>query len=167
MNLENTENKRLEELLKRAHLFEPSPDVRKQITTKAKSIWNRGPLDLPWLVPIRRLVVSAAAAMLVIALANVMSDLALSRWSVVAYASDTQPGGVELLPEIPYSPFVMRLASLNNRSSVIDASALNSHVEALRHVLDESQQSEFASPPAPRRGGSGLIPNPSKVSSYS
>ena len=167
MNDKDTRNKRLEELLRKARLPEPSPQLQERITDAAKRAWNQSPLELPWLIPVRRLVVSAAAAVVLIGLANIISDRALSRWGASAYAADQQLGGVEPLPEIPYNPFVRRLVSLGIRSSVIDASSLSSHVESLKRVLDEAPQSGAANPPNPDNGRSGLILSPPSANSYS
>jgi len=168
MNNKDAQHERLENLLRKAHLPEPSQKLQERITAAAKSAWNQAPLELPWLIPIRRLVASAAAAVLIIWLANYSSDCTLAQWQFgkIPAASD-QPTEIEALPEMSYSPFVRRLASLDRRSSVIDASALNEHIEALRHVLDEAQQSGNAKPPEPDSGRSGLILSPPSANSYS
>jgi hypothetical protein len=168
MNGKNAENERIEELLREAHLPELSPQLQERINAAARRAWNEAPHELPWLIPVRRLVASAAAAILIIWLANYSSDCMLAQWSSGAvHPASQQPADVEALPEMPYSPFVRRLASLDRRSSVLDASALNKHVEALQHVLDESPQSDFAKPPAPAGGRSRLISNPPSAGSYS
>jgi hypothetical protein len=113
-------------------------------------------------------VASAAAAVLIIWLADCASDLTLAKWSSgTVQAVSQQPAGIEVLPEMPYSPFVRRLASLDRRSSVIDASALKDRIEALRHVLDEAQREGPTKPPVPTEGRSRLVPNPSGDNSYS
>jgi hypothetical protein len=168
MNAKDAQNKRLEELLRKAHLSEPSPQLQERVAAAAKSAWNQAPLELPWLIPIRRLAASAVAAVVIIGLANFVSDCALARWRAGgALAVNQQASSTEALPEMFYGPLARRLVCLNRQSSEIDASALNSHVEMLRHVLDESQQSEFASPPVPAGGRSRLTPNPSSDNSYS
>jgi hypothetical protein len=168
MNEKNAENERIEELLKRARLTEPSPRLKEQVITEAKRVWNRAPLELPWLIPVRRLAASAAAAALIVWLANCSSNFMLPRWRAERAptsnrAQDARDTGVEALPEMPYSLFARRLATFDRRSFVLDASALSRHVEALRHALNELQQSDVAKPPAPTSGRSRLIlnrPNP-------
>jgi hypothetical protein len=168
MNDKDTRNKRLEELLRKARLPEPSPQLQERITAAAKRAWNQSPLELPWLIPVRRLAASAAAAVVIIWLANYSSDCTLARWQLgKSPATSDQLTEIEALPEMPYGPFVRRLASLDRRSSVIDTSALNEHIEALRHVLDEAQQSRNAKPPEPDSGSSGLILSPPSANSYS
>jgi hypothetical protein len=168
MNAKEAENKQLEELLKKAHLSEPSPQLRRRVTTTAERAWNQTGADLPWLIPFRRLATSTAAAIIIIWLANYSSDFVLARWQSVKFpAASEQPSGLESLPEIPYGPFVKRLVTVNRRSSMIDASGLNNHVETLRHILDESQQSRISRPSEPSGGRSHLISNPVSTSSYS
>jgi len=168
MNGKDARDERLEDLLRKAHLSEPSAHLKERIISTAKNAWNQAPPELPWLIPIRRLVASAAAAVVIIWLANYSSDCTLAQWQFGKIpATIAQPTEIEALPEMPYGPFVRRLASLDRRSPEIDASRLNSHVDMLRHVLDESQQSELASPPAPAGGRSRLTPNPSSDNSYS
>jgi len=166
MNAKDAENNRIENFLRKAHLPEPSLPLKERITTAAKRAWSQSPLELPWLIPVRRLAASAAAAVVIIWLANYSSDCTLAQWQFgkSPTASD-QPTEIEALPEMPYDPFVRRLASLDRRSCVIDASALNGHIEALRHILDETQQNGTTKPPIPTEGRSGLIPNLSSANS--
>jgi hypothetical protein len=168
MNGKDMQNERIEELLRRAHIPEPSTHLKEWITAEAKKVWNQEPLELPWLIPFRFLAASAAAAIVIIWLANYTSECTLDQWSSgLVRAVNQGPAEIEALPEMPYGPFVRRLVSDNRRSSMIDASALNDHAEALRHVLDETQQNELAKPPVPIGGRSLLIPNPSSDNSYS
>jgi hypothetical protein len=168
MNEKELENKQLEELLKKAHLPELSPQLRQRITAAAKMTWNQNETELPWLVPFRRLAASAAAAIIIIWLANYSSDFALAQWQSVKFPAATeQSPDLESLPEIPYGPFVRRMVSVNRRASTIDASALNDHIGALQNILDEVQQTNTAVPSAPSDGTSHLISNPPNSSSYS
>ena len=168
MNDKDMQNERIEELLRRAHVVQPSTHLKERITAAAKKVWNQESLELPWLIHFRFLAASAAAAIVIIWLANYTSNCSLGQWSSGPVRTvNQQPAEIEALPEIPYGPFVRRLVSDNRRSSMIDVSALNDHVESLRHILDETLQSEFAKPPAPIGGRSLLIPNPSSDNSYS
>jgi hypothetical protein len=168
MNEKNTQNEQLESILRKAHLPEPSPELKERITAEAKRAWNQAPPEMPWLIPFRRLTASAAAAILIIWLANYYSECTLAQWqSGNVPATNNQPTDIEALPEMPYGPFVRRLASFNRQSSTIDTSALNDHVEALRHILDEAQQSSIIKPSAPTGSRSRLIPEPPSKISYS
>jgi hypothetical protein len=168
MKEKEAENKQLEELLRKAHLSEPSPQLRKRVTTTVERAWNQTGADLPWLIPFRRLATSSAAAIIIIWLANYSSDLALAQWQSVKFPAATeQSPDLESLPEIPYGQFVRRMVSVNRRAFMIDASALSDHIGALQHILDEAQQTNTAAPSAPSDGTSHLISNPPNASSYS
>jgi hypothetical protein len=165
MNAKDAENKQLEDLLKKAQLRGPSPELKQQIITGAKKTWNQAPAEIPWLIPFRRLVASVAAAIIIVWLANYSSDFVLAQWQSVKFPTATeQPPDLESLPEVTYGPFVRRLVSANRRPATIDASALSDHIEALQNILDEAQQSGTA---APSDGTSLLISNPPNASSYS
>ncbi len=160
MRGKDTQNKQVEDLLQRAHLSEPSPQLHGRITAAAKRAWNEAPEGLPWLIPFRRLVASAAAAVLIVWLADYSGDYMLAQWSPGAVqVGSQQPTDIEVLPEMPYSPFVRRLALVGRRLSAIDASALTSHLETLRHILDEALQGGSAKPQGPAGGRSRLIPD--------
>jgi hypothetical protein len=168
MNGKEAENKQLEDLLRKAHLPEPSQQLHERITTAAKKAWNQTPSELPWLIPFSHLVASAAAAIVIIWLANYYSECTLAQWqSVKSPVTIKQHHDQESLPEIPYGPFVRRLVSVNRRSFIIDASALNEHVETLRLILDEVQQSSITKPSVPTGGRSSLISNPPHADLYS
>jgi hypothetical protein len=168
MNDKDTQNEKLESILIRARLSQPSPHLKERITATAKRAWNQAPPELPWLIPFRRLVASAAAAILIIWLANFSSDHTLAQWQSEKFlTTSNQPPDIEALPEMPYGPFVRGLTSLNRRSSMIDASSLNNHIEALRYVLDEAQQSRITRPSAPAGGRSRLILNQPSANLYS
>ena len=168
MNEKEVENKQLEELLSKVHLPEPSPQLRQRITAAAKMTWNQNETEVSWLVPFRRLAASAAAAIIIIWLANYSSDITLAKWQSVKFpAAAEQSPDLESLPEIPYGPFVRRMVSVNRRASTIDASVLSDHIGALQNILDEAQQTNTAAPSAPPDGTSHLISNPPNSSSYS
>ncbi|GAF94642.1 unnamed protein product, partial [marine sediment metagenome] len=78
MNEKDTGNDQLEHLLRKAHIPEPSTLLKERITTEARKAWNQTSLELPWQIPVKRLVASAAAAMFVISIANYFSDLTLA-----------------------------------------------------------------------------------------
>ena len=122
----------------------------------------------PWQIPIRRLFVSAAAAVLVIWLTNYSSDYALAKW---------QPGGPETvyqqfsnldeLTEMPYSPLARHLVSAGRKPSMTDSSALRNYTETMQRILNEAQQNGYTKPPAPSKGSSSLLPTQPGISSYS
>jgi len=161
----SSENERIESLLRSVHMAEPSPQLKERITAEAAGMWNRSSLELSWLIPLRRLAVSAAAAVVIIWLTNYSSDRALGRWRPAqGPAAIEQPAGIDALPELPYGPLARRLACVNRRSLTTGTSALSDRAETIRQVLDEARQSGASSP---ARGSSGLVPDRAGTYSYS
>jgi len=164
----NAENKHIEDILRKAYLPEPSPELKKRITTEAEKTWIQTSLELPWQIPVRRLIVSAAAAVLIIWLTNRSSDYALSGWhSAKPQVTSHQPPDLDALAELSYSPLARHLVSASRKISGIDASALRSYAETVRRILDESQQNGVSKSQAPIEGRSQLLPGRSDSSSYS
>ena len=168
MNDKDTQNEQLERFMRKAHLHKPSDELKKQITAEAAKTWNQISPELSWQIPVRRLFVSAAAAVFVIWLTNYSSDCALARFQPgeleVAYQ---QPSNLDELTEMPYSPLARRLVSSGRKSSMADASALRSYTENIRRILDEAQQNGISKPPAPVEGRSRLLPTQPRFNSYS
>ena len=159
MNEKDLENDKIEHLLRRAHIPEPSPLLKERITNEARKEWNQTSVELPWQIPLRRLVASAAAAVLVISLANYFSDLTLAHWwSGSVPITRLQPSDLDVLPEMPYRPFVRHLVSVNRRPSVTDASALRNYVERVRQILKETQQNGASNEQVPDGGRGRLLP---------
>ena len=138
MNEKDLENDKLEHLLRRAYISEPSPLLKERITTEARKEWNQTSVEMPWQIPIRRLVASAASAVLIISIANFSSEHALKKWRPGdAQVTREQLPDFEILPDMPYHPFVRNLVSVNRRPSMPDASALRNYTERVRQVLNE------------------------------
>ncbi|HUT47262.1 MAG TPA: hypothetical protein VMX36_13340 [Sedimentisphaerales bacterium] len=168
MNDKDTQNEKLERILKRAHMPAPSPELKTRITAEAAKAWNQTSPEISWRIPVRRLFVSAAAAVFIIWLANCSSDYALARWqSDGLEVAHQQPPDLDTLPEIHYSPLARHLVSTGRKPSITDASALRSYAETVRRVLDEAQQNGVSKPPAPVEGRSLLLPTQPGLNSYS
>ena len=168
MNEKDLKNDKIEHLLKRAHPSELSPLLKERITTEARKAWNQTSLEIPWQIPIRRLVASAAAAVLIISIANFSSDHTLERWLLGdALVTKKQLPDLETLPEMPYSSFGRHLISVNRKPSLTDTSALHNHSERVRQVLNEMQQNGASNQPAPDGGRSRLFPSQPVSDSYS
>lgn len=168
MNEKDLENDQLEHLLRRAHIPEPSPLLKERITTEARKAWNQTSLEMPWQIPLMRLVASAAAAVFIISIANFSSNHALKKWRPGdVRATREQLPDLETLPEMPYRPFVRHLVSVNRRPSMPDASVLREYLETMRQVLDEAQQNGTLNQPAPAGGRSRLLPAQPGLGSYS
>lgn len=168
MNGKDARNERLEKLLGKARLPEPSPLLKERITAEAKKTWNQAPLEVSWWIPARRLIASLAAAVLVIWLANVSSDNSVARWRAGGSSSTSQPSSEsEVLPDLPYSPFVRNLASVSRELPVIDASGLRDYMEATRQLLNEARENEPSVSPVPAGSRSRWLPEGSSIHSYS
>ncbi len=159
MKDKDTENDKIEHLLRKAHLPEPSPLLKERITTEARKEWKQTSLELPWQVPVKRLVASAAAAVFIISIANFSSNLALKKWRPGdVRATREQPPDLDVLPEMPYRPFVRHLVSVNRRPSMTDASVLRNYAERVRQALQETQQNGASNKQVPNGGRSRLLP---------
>jgi len=167
MKHKHSENEPLESLLTRAHVPEPSPQLRQRITGEARNVWDQTPADIPWQIPLRRLAASAAAAVFIIWLANYSSDYTLAKWRPGgASIAVQQPTDFDMLPEMPCGPFAKHLASVGRKPPVIDASALSDYTEAVRKLLDETGENGVPAP-AVQPGSSRLVPDRVNFSSYS
>jgi len=159
MNEKDLENDKLEHLLRRAHIPEPSPLLKERITTEARKAWKQTSVEMPWQIPLMRLVASAAAAVFIISIANFSSNYALKKWHPGdVRATREQLPDLETLPEMPYRPFVRHLVSVNRRPSITDGSALRNYVERVRQALNEMQQNGVSDQPVPDGGRSRLLP---------
>ena len=168
MNQKDFKNDKIENLLRRAHPSEPSPLLKERITTEARKAWNQTSLEIPWQIPIRRLAASAAAAVLIISIANFSSDHALEKWSPGdVQVAQEQPLDLEILPDMPYRPFVRHTVSINRKRSITNASALRDHAERIRQVLNEMQQNGASNEQEPDGGRSRLFPTQPVSDSYS
>jgi|GEM_PF-1418967 len=166
-NGKDRRNEPIENLLRKVRLPEPSIELKERITAEATRVWKQTSVELSWRIPFRRLVVSAAAAVLVIWLANVSSDYSVARWRYEALSkTNQQPSALDILPEMPYGSFARHLASVARELPATEASGLHQYVETMQELLNEVQQNNVSQPPAPT-GGSRLLPEESRSNSYS
>ena len=168
MNEKDLENDKVEHLLRKVHPSEPSPLLKERITAEARQAWNQTSLEIPWQIPIRRLVASAAAAVLIISIANFSNDRVLKGW----YPRDIQSTREqipkpEVLTEMPVRPFVRHLVPVIRKPSITNASALRDYTERVRQVLNEMQQSGASNGQVPNEGRSLLFPVQSVSDFYS
>lgn len=168
MNDKNVENKQIEDLLRKAHLPEPSAELKEQITNEAKKTWIQTSSELQWQVPVRRLIASAAAAVLIIWLTNNSSDYLMVRWqSSGSKIANQQRSDLDALTEIPYSPLVRQLVSVRRKPSITEASAFRNYAEKMLLILDEAQQNGSSKSVDPVEGRSHLFPRHSGFNFYS
>jgi len=165
---ENADNKQIENILRKAHLPEPSPGLKERITAEARKTWTQIPSELPWQTPVRRLIVSAAAAVLIIWLTNSSSDYALVRWRSGGSSITLQhPTNLDALPELSYRPLARHLVSSGRKPSITNASALRNYTETMLRVLSEAQQNGDSKSSAPAESRSDLLIKQSGLNSYS
>jgi hypothetical protein len=157
MNETDRENNEIECLLRRAKLPEPSAELKERVTSAARHAWDQAAPDVPWQVPVRRLLVSAAAAVLMISLANYCGDhVSAGRQSRESPAVAEVPSDLGNWPEMPYSTLVRHLAMTNK--PVHNPAAFLEYMEKLREILDESEPTEAPAPRAPVEHRSRLLP---------
>ncbi len=167
MNERDSDNK-IENILRKVHIPEPTPLLKERITTEAIKTWNESSGEIPWQIPVRRLAASAAAAVLIISIANFSSNHALKNWHPEdAQVTREQLPDFEILPDMPYRPFVRHLGSLNRRSFKPDTSALHNYAERVRQILKETQQNGGSNGQMLDGGRSRLFPVKSSSDYYS
>lgn len=168
MNEKNAENKRTEDLLRKAYLPEPSTELKMRITTEAKKTWIQSPSELPWQVPVRRFIISAAAAVLIVWLTNSSSDYVQSFWqSGRPRVTHNRPVDLDVLPELSYSPLAKHLVLSGRKPSITNVSGLQNYPETLRRILNESQQNRSTEQSTPAEGRSILLRKKSGFKLYS
>ena len=168
MNETNAEHERIERLLKQAHVPEPSDPLKNRVTTAAQQAWEQSATDVPWRIPVRRLALSAAAAVVIVSLANHFSNLGVPR----AYPNrhPVMPADVpdlETLPEAPRGPLMNRLVQTGRRPTRINGSALRNYLENIQQLLRDVEDNGTEETPRSSGGGSGLLPNHSGFGTYS
>jgi hypothetical protein len=167
-NEKDMQNEKLESLLRKARLPEPLSELRERITAESTRVWRQTSAELSWRIPFMRLVASAAAAVFIVWLTNFSSDYSMARWQTRRLTPTNQkPSELDVLPEMPYGPFVRYLASVSRELPASDASGLRDYVETVRRLLDEAPQDEVLKPLAPTGSRSRLLPGRSNPSSYS
>jgi hypothetical protein len=163
-----SQNEKLEKLLTKARLHEPSPELRERITTEATRVWKQTSVEVSWRIPLRRLLASAAAAVLVIWLANISSDRFVARWQSDGFPITSQPSSeVDAFQDLPYGPLVKNLSLAKRALPAARAADLRHYVETLRRLLDEAPQNDDSNPPDPAKGRSRLLPGLSNPGSHS
>ena len=163
-----SQNGKLEKLLRKARLPESSPEVQDRITAEAIRVWNHTSVEQSWRVPFLRLAASAAAAVLVVWLANFTGDHSVARWKTSGPSvMRQQVPELEILPETPYGSYVKNLTAISRILPATNGSGLHSYMETARRLFDEALQNDVSNPPDPAKGRSRLLPDRFRPSSYS
>ena len=154
MNETNGENERIERILGQVHLPGPSDALRTRVTGSTRQVWGQAPTDIPWQVPLRRLALSAAAAVVIVSLANHFSDFGIREDNRRYHAAT--PAEVSI-PEASVSPLMNRLIQTGRRSSRTHAPALRRYMENVQKILQETEDRGTREAPAPTKSGSRLL----------
>jgi hypothetical protein len=158
MNETSRDNSEIERLLRRAKLPEPSAKLKERVTSAARKAWDQAVPDVPWQIAIRRLAMSAAAAVLMVSVADYCADRVLAgRQPHGLAAAIEEPRDLGDWPEMPYSPLVRHLA-MTNKSSARNLATLLEYVAKIRQILDESDPGEAPDAGAPVEYKSRLLP---------
>ncbi len=156
MNEMSRENNEIERLLRLARLPEPPAELKERVTGAAKKAWNEAAPDVPWQIPIRRLAMSAAAAVLMISLANYYGDCVLAGRQSFGFAAT-----IEQAPELDdwlQVPRSLLVRHLTNKPSACSPATLREYMEKVRQILDESEPTEPPDAGAPVEYKSRLLP---------
>lgn len=134
-----------ERLLRRARPLEPSDELRERVMHAARKAWKETPAEVPWQIPLRRLALSAAAAIVIVSSSNYFSSWSVVRWradrAAVARAplAKAPPTDSSETWEEPYGPFMQHLVAVR-RSSARDPLAVIDSLDKLRRVFEDTQQ---------------------------
>jgi hypothetical protein len=160
------QNRELEGLLKRLRPAEPSAELKARVTGAARKAWKEAPEDIPWRIPLKRLAVSVAAAIVIVSSASYFSEQTLTPWRphglVVA---QMETSAFDELPELPYSPFLKSLVAARRPSSR-DISLLFDYMQKVRETVGVEQNGD-SDAPAPVERRSRLLPTRLSFSCYS
>ena len=139
MNKPRSEHERIERLLRKAHLPEPSSQLHDHVTVAAREAWNQEPAEVPWQVPVRRLAISVAAMFLVISAANHFSNRVTQQ--AQSYASPIESvrstAETSLDAWVEEAPYRYRLGSIQPDRPLLNSQAIRNRTESLRQMLDE------------------------------
>lgn len=164
----NGKYEKLEHLLKQARPVAPTPQLKVRVTSAAGKAWGRATLEVPWQVPLRRLAVSAAAAVLVVSLAKAFSNCIAPGWHHTESPA-TRSESIDLndLSLTGYDAYVRHLTASTCRSSGASGLTLRDHMERVREMLKESRSSENGRPSTSPPGRSWLAPTAGRTMSWS
>jgi len=164
MSKTDNKHRKTEEVLRRVRPQELSAELKAKVVGTARDAWHKEPANIPWQIPLRRLAASAAAAVLIVSLANLYGDCASVRHPTrTPMAGCAEPCDLDALMNV-YTPLVRYMAAAG-RPAQPCASALLDHLERVRETLRETERSESSEEPAPVERKSRLPGVPSSLHS--
>jgi len=156
MNEMDRENNEIERLLRQAKLPKPSAELEERVTSAARQAWDQAASDVPWQIPVRRVAISAAAAVLMISFANYWADrVPAGRPTHEFVASTVETPELDDWLQMPCDRLVRHLT---NRPPAFTSATLRKHMEKVRRVLDESESTEPPDAATPVEYKSRLLP---------
>ena len=158
MNEPERQDMEIERLLERVHLPEPSPALHDRIATAARQAWDREPTDVPWQIPLRRLALSAAAAVVIVSLANFGSDLLVSSTHLARPFEANSESTRNASDAIGVDDIRLRMATVRLQRPQLDLTALRERMERLHRTLEKTSPNGTERPPAPPGDRSRLLP---------
>jgi hypothetical protein len=145
-------NKRFDEIeqqLQKAHLAEPTDELKARILGAARETWKKEPAEVPWRIPLRRLGLSAVAALLIVSCANYFSTQAVAPWQAGRpVAARIVAADLEDTPEMPYNPFVRQLIATCG-TSARGTSALLDYLQSVQETVNGVEPDDAAEGPGP------------------
>ncbi len=168
MSETDVDRDKIERLMKAVRLPGPSDALKTRVIEATQKAWRRDSIDIPVRILLRRLVTSATAAVIVIALADRYSDRAVPPWQpgdiAAAYG---EPFELEVFLESPHSVAMPHRRVRGRQPAAIDASALRGHVERFRETLSETLGEAETRSSTPVEGRGRMIPTRPESDLYS
>ena len=166
MNKQDQANGETERLLAKTRLAGPSAHLKEQITEAARNAWRQTQEDVHWMIPLRRLGLSAAAAVLIISLANYVSEQVVRQHRRGDAPARRELPNRDTLPEAPYGALVRYHVMAIREPASNDASALREYGRRMQELIDEAQHHGASDPSDSTNGRSHMLPRP-RLASYS
>jgi len=155
MSKATRDDNRFEHLLREARLPGPSRELKARVTDAATNAWKETSVGISWWVPLRRLAVSAAAAVVIVSLADYVSGrMTAMPQSRDVRATAREPAEIDALPEVVDGSLVRRLAAAGGRRPATDVSQLREHLEKVRRMLGAGQGDDLSERPPAIEGSS-------------
>ncbi len=124
-----------EDRLKSLRLLEPSNQLKERVKNAARSAWHEPAKEVVWWIPIRRLGIAVAAAVVMISCANYAGDQAEIGWQIVDDVKGSE--SVSDLDEMGDATDVVLVRHLTVAPRPIDMAAVREYQEQVRQMLDE------------------------------
>lgn len=158
MNEPKQEHDKIERLLEASRVAGPSESLKERVTGAARAAWEQAPAEVPWQIPVWRLLVSAAAAAIIIACGNHLGDITLHETpsSGPAAAGVANPELEELAQTI-YGSARNRLGAGRRRGPESQEATLRDRIESVQQILDEMENNGVYGQPTRSGGRSRLL----------